>query len=77
MIKIKISNVGVSELLEIRDDILKLGLVQGPDFSFSYHPKAWDDFTGDIPSWAEFKFEDEKRCTLFLLKNSNRASVIS
>jgi len=77
MIKVKISNVGVSELLELRDDVVKSGLSQGPDFSFSFHPRAWDNFTGDIPSWAEFKFEDEKRCALFLLKNSNRASVIS
>jgi hypothetical protein len=77
MIKVKISKTGVTETLELRDELLKSGLVQGPDFSFSFHPKEWDSFTGDVPSWAEFDFKDEKRSLPFLLKYSYKASIIS
>jgi hypothetical protein len=77
MIKVKVPNIGITELFELRNEILKSGLKQDLDFTFSFYPSKWCEYEGDIPSWVEFKFEDEKRCTLFLLKNSNRASVIS
>jgi hypothetical protein len=76
MIKVKISKIGVAETLDLRDELLISGLTQGPDFSFSFHPKEWDSFTGDIPSWAEFDFKDKKRSLPFLLKYSNRACII-
>jgi hypothetical protein len=76
MIKVMISNIGVSELLDLRDDILRSGLVQGADFNFSFRPKTWDNLTGYTPNWAQFDFKDEKSSMLFLLKNAHRASVI-
>jgi hypothetical protein len=77
MIKTKISNITVDQVLELVHELRQSGLIQGSDFSFSYSPTPYDGFSyfDDTKPYAEFIFHNEKKAALFLLKHSDKFSV--
>ena len=38
------------------------------DFDFAYYQPRWDNMTGDVPGYVEFRFYDNKWATWFNLK---------
>ena len=77
MIKAKISNITVDQVLELVHELRRSGLVQDSDFSFSYSPTSYDGFSyfDDTKPHAEFIFHNEKKAELFLLKHSDKFRV--
>lgn len=67
---ISIEGVKANEVLTIVAELRASGMVQGKDFSFSFHQTRWDETDGNIPDRAEFTFYEEKYATLFSLKYS-------
>ena len=65
---VKLHNKRVDEMLLIVNDLRRQGLQQGTDFDFAYYQPRWDNMTGDVPGYVEFRFYDNKWATWFNLK---------
>jgi len=65
---ITIENRDVSNVLDIVKELKTSGLVQGVHFDFAYNQSRWDDMIGEIPTYTDFTFYEEKYSTLFALK---------
>lgn len=68
-INVILFNKGVTEVLEIVEELRQQGLVQGKDFDFSYSPPEYDFQNDHIETrHTKFTFYSEKYATLFTLK---------
>lgn len=65
---VKLDNKRVDEILLIVHELKHQGLRQGADFDFAYYQSRWDNMTGDVPGYVEFRFYDNKWATWFNLK---------
>jgi hypothetical protein len=65
---VTLDNKRVDEILLIVHDLKHQGLRQGADFDFAYYQPRWDNMTGDVPGYVEFKFYDNKWASWFNLK---------
>jgi hypothetical protein len=65
---VKLHNKRVDEMLLIVNDLRRQELQQGTDFDFAYFPARWDNMTGDVPGYVEFRFYNIKWATWFNLK---------
>jgi len=61
-------NKRVDEILKIVNDLRVQGLRQGTDFDFAYYQLKWNNMTGEIPEYTEFRFYDSKWASWFNLK---------
>ena len=59
-----------AETMYLVQEVRAWGLVQGEDFDFAYHPPRHYDRAPsyDSPSFAEFRFYEERYATMFKLK---------
>jgi hypothetical protein len=67
-ITIVVENKNVNEILDIVKELRAGGLVQGVHFDFAFHQSRWDPMIGDVKSFTNFTFYEEKYSTLFALK---------
>jgi hypothetical protein len=58
----------VDEMLVIVNELRQQKLQQGTDFDFAYYQSRWDNMTGDVPGYVEFRFYDSKWASWFNLK---------
>jgi len=65
---IKLHNKRVDEMLVIVNELRQQKLQQGTDFDFAYYQSRWDNMTGDVPGYVEFRFYDSKWASWFNLK---------
>ena len=65
---VTLDNKRVDEILLIVHDLKHQGLRQGADFDFAYYQPRWDNMTGDVPGYVEFRFYDTKWASWFNLK---------
>jgi hypothetical protein len=66
---IVIQGKNATEIIDIVQELKRLGLVQGENFEFIYHKGEWDAFTYDSPkSYTVFEFTDPTTATWFSLK---------
>jgi hypothetical protein len=65
---IKLHNKRVDEMLLIVNELRQQKLQQGTDFDFAYYQSRWDNMTGDVPGYVEFRFYDSKWASWFNLK---------
>jgi hypothetical protein len=65
---VKLHNKRVDEMLLIVHDLKHQGLRQGADFDFAYYQPRWDNMTGDVPGYVEFRFYNIKWAVWFNLK---------
>ena len=65
---IKLHNKRVDEMLVIVNELRQQKLQQGTDFDFAYYQSRWDNMTGDVPGYVEFRFYDSKWALWFNLK---------
>jgi hypothetical protein len=68
MIPVRLHKTRIDEILLIVKDLRAQGLKQGADFDFAYYQPRWDDMTGDVPGYVEFRFYNSKWATWFNLK---------
>ena len=68
MIPVRLHKTRIDEILLIVKDLRDQGLKQGADFDFAYNQSRWDDMTGEIPGYVEFRFYDSRWATWFNLK---------
>ena len=70
MTQIKVPAITASDVMEIVKQVRDIGLVQGKDFDFAYHPGKWDAVSYEQveDKHVVFKFYEEKWATLFSLK---------
>jgi len=55
-------------MLVIVNELRQQKLQQGTDFDFAYYQPRWDNMTGDVPGYVEFRFYDSKWASWFNLK---------
>ena len=55
-------------MLVIVNELRQQKLQQGTDFDFAYYQSRWDNMTGDVPGYVEFRFYDSKWASWFNLK---------
>jgi hypothetical protein len=65
---VTLDNKRVDEILLVVHDLKHQGLRQGADFDFAYYQPRWDNMTGDVPGYVEFRFYDDKWASWFSLK---------
>lgn len=70
MTVVRLTGTSANRVLEIVYELRSSGLSQGTDFDFVFHPGRWDNMTGDIEKYVEFKFYDSKNATWFRLKHT-------
>ena len=69
MERVYVPNINAEQTMVIVRDLRAKGLVQGPDFSFRYNPRDWDQETFEAkPPGTEFMFADAKWATFFRIK---------
>jgi hypothetical protein len=56
------------DILDIVKQLRASGLVQGVHFDFAFNQCRWDEMIGEIPTYTDFTFYEEKYSTLFALK---------
>lgn len=54
--------------VDLKNQLIEDGLVQGQDFDFAYYQSKWDDMIGEIPSQTKFSFRDQAMATFYQLK---------
>ena len=54
--------------IEIKNEIIADGLVQGIDFEWRWTGSSWDNMTGSLPSQTKFSFREEKLAVFYKLK---------
>jgi hypothetical protein len=67
-ITIVVEDKNANEILDIVKELRASGLVQGIHFDFAFHQNCWDPMIGDVKSFTNFTFYEEKYSTLFALK---------
>jgi hypothetical protein len=61
----------VNKILEIIDEMKDQGYRLGIDFDFSYHPYAFDNFSGEETlAYTEFLFYNNSLASWFVIKYS-------
>ena len=68
MTPVRLHKTRIDEILQIVNDLRAQGLQQGTDFDFAYNQSRWDNMTGDVPGYVEFRFYDSKWAMWFNLK---------
>jgi hypothetical protein len=54
--------------VDLKNQLIEDGLVQGQDFDFAYYQSKWDDMIGEIPTQTKFSFRDQAMATFYQLK---------
>ena len=69
MTSIQLLHIGAVRALELRDQLLAVGLVQNQDFEWAYYQPTYDNFCSDAvsPRRVEFRFRDAKLATFYQL----------
>jgi len=67
-ITIVVEDKNANEILDIVKELRAGGLVQGVHFDFAFNQSRWDPMIGDVKSFTNFTFYEEKYSTLFALK---------
>jgi hypothetical protein len=67
-ITIVVENKNANEILDIVKELRASGLVHGVHFDFAFNQNRWDPMIGDVKSFTNFTFYEEKYSTLFALK---------
>jgi hypothetical protein len=68
MHRVVISNIGPTEVWQLKDQLIRDGLIMHEDFEWAYHPSQWDGFTKEHPNHTVFSFRDPALATFYQLK---------
>jgi hypothetical protein len=65
---VTVKNATADDAIRLKYQLVQDGLIQEQDFSWTWHPRRWDNMTGDIPGFVKFVFRDSTLATFYQLK---------
>jgi hypothetical protein len=65
---VTVKNATADHAIRLKYLLAQDGLIQGQDFSWTWHPRRWDSMTGDTPGFVEFVFQDPALATFYQLR---------
>ena len=68
MHRVILRDIALIELFQLKDQLIRDGLVVNKDFEWAYHPPQWDGFTQERPKHTVFSFRDPALATFYQLK---------
>ena len=68
MHRVILRDIALIEIFQLKDQLVRDGLVMNRDFEWKYHPPQWDGFTQEHPKHVEFSFQDPSLATFYQLK---------
>ena len=68
MHRVILRDITLIEIFQLKDQLIRDGLIMNEDFEWAYHPPMWDGFTQERPKHVEFSFRDAALATFYQLK---------
>ena len=68
MNRVQLTGIEVLEALSLKSQLEAAGLRINQDFEWAWHPRRWDNMTGDTAGFVEFVFQDPALATFYQLK---------
>jgi hypothetical protein len=68
MNRVQLPGMPVQDALSLKSQLEAAGLRINHDFEWAWHPRRWDNMTGNTPGFVEFVFEDSALATFYQLK---------
>jgi hypothetical protein len=68
MNRVQLPDMEVLDALSLKSQLEAAGLKMNHDFEWAWHPRRWDNMTGNTPGFVEFVFRDPAQATFYQLK---------
>ena len=68
MHRVILRDITLIEIFQLKDQLIRDGLIMNEDFEWAYHPSQWDGFTQERPKHTVFSFRDPALATFYQLK---------
>ena len=68
MHRVILRDIALVEIFQLKDQLIRDGLIVNEDFEWAYHPPQWDGFTQERPKHTVFSFRDPALATFYQLK---------
>jgi hypothetical protein len=68
MNRVQLPDMEVLDALSLKSQLEAAGLRINHDFEWTWHPRRWDNMTGDTAGFVEFVFWDPALATFYRLK---------
>ena len=70
---VEIRNIKATDAIDVKQQLVKFGLIDGRDFTWAWFPEVLDEFSyfQTMPPRLEVRFTQEVNATFFQLKFAN------